>query len=114
MLRGSASRVEPVFYSDQIQLLSTHFREHVIEGLAKNRELILRDSTTEFLNQRAMRRETKTKYARCFSERVYQMNQRQHTEATATDFRSGRARRREAESSVFPKPESKLIQADKC
>ena len=37
LLSGSASRVEPVLYSDQVQLLSTHFRDHVIEGLVKNR-----------------------------------------------------------------------------
>ena len=109
VLNGSASRVESVLYSDQIPLLSTHFRDHVIEGLVKNRELISRDSTTEFLNQRAMRREKKTKYARTFSEKAHQMNQRQHTEATAIDFRSGRTRRREANSTVFPKPEAKLI-----
>ena len=109
VLKGSAHKVESVLYSDQIPLLSTHFRDHVIEGLVKNRELISRDSETEFLNQRAMRREKKTKYARTFSEKAHQMNQRQHTEATAIDFRSGRTRRREANSTVFQKPEAKLI-----
>ena len=33
VLNGSASKVESVLYSDQIPLLSTHFRDHVIESL---------------------------------------------------------------------------------
>ena len=60
-----------------------------------------------------MRRETKTKYARSFPEKVHQMNQWQHTEATTIDFRSGRTRRREAKSSVFPKTEGKPVQVEK-
>ena len=60
---GSASRLEASLYSEQIILMSTHFREHLIETLIKNKELIARDSTTEFLNQRQMKRETATKYS---------------------------------------------------
>ena len=72
---SSASRLEAPLYSDQIMLMSTHFREHLIETLIKNKELIARDLTTEFLNQRQMRREKATKFAPNFETRTYQMNQ---------------------------------------
>ena len=74
VLDGSASRVESILYSDQVQLLSTHFRDHVVESLIKTRELISRDSTAEFFNQRAMGRERQTKYARSFPEKAHRMN----------------------------------------
>ena len=43
---GSARRLEAPLYSDHIMLMSTHFREHLIETLIKNKELIARNSTT--------------------------------------------------------------------
>ena len=98
---GSASRLESVLYSDQIVLMSSHYRNHLVETLIANRELIARDSTTEFLNQRALRRERATKYARSFNDKAYQMNQRQHTESTAVDFRNQRLRQREQTSTSF-------------
>ena len=51
---GSASRLESILYPDQIMLMSSHYRAHLVETLIANRELIARDSTTEFLNQRAL------------------------------------------------------------
>ena len=60
-----------------------------------------------------MRRETKKQNAISFPEKVHKMNQWQHTEATTIDFRSGRTRRREAKSSVFPKTEGKPVQVEK-
>ena len=102
---ASASRLEAPLYSDQIMLMSTHFREHLIETLIKNKELIARDSTTEFLNQRQMRREAATKYSPNFNTKSLQMNQRQHTEATAPEFSSQRKRSRNQTSSLFPDPE---------
>ena len=102
---ASASRLEAPLYSDQIMLMSTHFREHLIETLIKNKELIARDSTTEFLNQRQMKREAATKYSPNFNTKSLQMNQRQHTEATAPEFSSRRKRSRNQTSSLFPDPE---------
>ena len=51
---GSASRLEFILYPDQIMLMSSYYRAHLVETLIANRELIARDSTTEFLNQRAL------------------------------------------------------------
>ena len=102
---GSTSRLESVLYSDQIVLMSSHYRTHLVETLIANRELIARDSTTEFLNQRALRRERATKYARSFKDKAHQMNQRQHTESTAVDFRNQRPRQREETSTILHPPE---------
>ena len=68
---GSASRLEPTLYPDQIMLMSSHYRDHVVERLIAKRELIVRDSTSEFLNQRAMKRERATKFARSFTEKAF-------------------------------------------
>ena len=73
---GSASRLELMLYPDQIMLMSFHYWDHVLEGLKARRELINRDSTTEFFNQSAMRREQAIKFARSFTEKAFQMNQR--------------------------------------
>ena len=86
--------LESILYPDQIMLMSSHYRFHLVESLIKNRELIARDSTTEFLNQRALRRERATKYAPSFNDKAYQMNQRQHTESTAINFRNQRSRQK--------------------
>ena len=102
---GSASRLEASLYSDQIMLMSTHFREHLIETLIKNKELIAKDSKTEFLNQTQIKGETAATYSQNFDTKSYQMNQRQHTEATALEFGSRRKRSRNQTSSVFPDPE---------
>ena len=102
---GSASRLESILYPDQIMLMSSHYRANIVETLIANRELIARDSTTEFLNRRAFRRERATKYARSFPERANQINKIQHTEATAMDFRNPRSRQRIEISRVLPAPE---------
>ena len=102
---GSASRLESILYPDQIMLMSSHYRAHLVETLIANRELIARDSTTEFLNQRALRRERATKYARSFPEKANQINQRQHTEATAMDFRNLRSLQKTENSRVLPASE---------
>ena len=60
-----------MLYPDQIMLMSSHYRDHVVEGLKARRELIVRDSTTEFLNQCAMGREQATKFARSFTEKGF-------------------------------------------
>ena len=78
VLNGAASRLEPQVYSDQIMLMSTHFREHIIESLKRKKELIARDSLTEYMNQRALKIENKTKYARSFNGKATQMRQRRH------------------------------------
>lgn len=49
-----------------------------------------------------MRREQAIKFARSFTEKAFQMNQRQHTEATTVDFRNVRSRKRAQISRVFP------------
>ena len=36
VFNGAASRLEPQVYSNQIMLMSTHFREHIKESLKKN------------------------------------------------------------------------------
>ena len=102
---GLASRLESILYPDQIMLMSLHYRAHLAEILIANRELIARDSTTEFLNQRALRRERATKYARSFPEKANQINQRLQTEATALDFRNLRSCQRAETSGVLPAPE---------
>ena len=86
ILNGSASRLEIQLYADQVELKSTHLRDHLINSLKVKKELIGRDSTMEFLNQRAIQREQKTKYAINFEDRAHQMNQRQHLSNTAMDF----------------------------
>ena len=87
ILNGSATRLETQLYADQVELKSTHFRDHLIESLKSKKELIGRDSTMEFLNQKAIQREEQTKFAVNFESRVHQMNQRQHTSNTAMDFK---------------------------
>ena len=72
---GSARRLEPILYPDDIMLMSSHYRDHVVERLIAKRVLIVRDSTTEFLNQRAIKRERATKFARSFTEKAFHMNQ---------------------------------------
>ena len=104
---GSASRLEPILYPDQIMLMSSHYRDHLVEKLIAKRELIVRDSTTEFLNLRAIRREQATKFARSFNEKAFQMNQNQHTEATAVDYGNFQSRKRAQTSRVLP-PNEKL------
>ena len=81
-------------------LMSTHYRDHVIESLKLNIVLISRDSLTEFMNQRALKLETSTKYARSFSEGVNQMSQRRHTQATAPEFNTRERTCRRAETSI--------------
>ena len=44
VFNGAAGRLEAQVYSDQIMLMSTHFRDHVIESLKLNKELVSRDS----------------------------------------------------------------------
>ena len=106
VFNGAASRLEPQVYSDQIMLMSTHFREHIIESLKRKKELIARDSLTEYMNQRALKIENKTKYARSFNEKATQMSQRRHTEATAVNFKvRKRTRFRKETSTVFPDSE---------
>ena len=56
--------------------MSTHYRDHLIESLNIKKELIARDSLSEYMNQRAMKLENLTKYAISFPEKVAQMNQR--------------------------------------
>ena len=108
IFNGAASRLESQVYSDQIMLMSTHFREHLIESLKRKKELIARDSLTEYLNQRALKIENKTKFARSFNERAVQMSQHRHTEATAPDFTARKRTRYRAETStVFPDSEEK-------
>ena len=111
---GSASRLESMLYPDQIMLMSSHYRAHLVETLIANRELIARDSTTDFLNQRALRKERATKYARSFPEKANQINQRQHTEATAMDFRNLRSRQRTKNSRVLPAPEKVVGEKHNC
>ena len=77
-----------------------------MEKLIAKRELIVRDSTTEFLNLRAIRREQATKFARSFNEKAFQMNQNQHTEATAVDYGNFRSRQRAQTSRVLPPNEN--------
>ena len=101
---GSASRLESILYPDQIMLMSSHYRAHLVETLIASRELIARDSTTKFLNQRALRRERATKYARSFPEKENQINQKEHTEATGLDFRNLRSRQRAETSRILPAP----------
>ena len=84
-------------------LMSSHFRDHIIESLRRKKELIARDSLTEFMNQRALKLENSTQYASSFREKAAQMNQRRHTEATAPDYNARkRTRQRIERSSVFP------------
>ena len=107
IFNGAASRLEPYLYSDQIMLMSSHFRDHVVESLKRKKELIARDSLTEYMNQRALKLENSTKYARSFPEKVAQMNRR-HTNATAIDYNARRRTQDRAEtSSVFPDIEQK-------
>ena len=106
ILNGSATRLEIQLYADQIELKSTHFRDHLIESLKSKKELIGRDFTMEFLNQKAIQREEQTKFAINFESRVHQMNQRQHTSNTAMDFKP--LRRSKAtfhKSRMFPQKE---------
>ena len=65
---GAASRLESKVYSDQIMLMSSHFRNHLIESLKRKKELIARDSLTEFMNQSAFKLEKAIKFARSFPE----------------------------------------------
>ena len=102
---GFASRLESVLYSDEIVLMSSRYRTHLVETLIANREIVTRDSATEFLNDKALRRERATKYARSFHDKAHQMNQRQHTESTAVDFRNQRSRQREQTSTILHSPE---------
>ena len=108
IFNGAASRLEPYLYSDQIMLMSSHFRDHVVESLKRKKELIARDSLTEYMNQRALKLEKTTKYARSFPEKVAQMNQQRHTHATAIDYTARRRTKHRAETStVFPDIEQK-------
>ena len=66
--------------------MSTHYRDYIIESLKRKKELVKRDSLTEYMNQRALKIEDSTKYARSFPEKAGQMNQRRQTEATAVNF----------------------------
>ena len=84
VLNGSASRLEPQVYSAQVMLMSSHFRDHLIENLKRNKELTARE--TEYMNQKALKLQNSTKYARSFKEKAAQMNQRRQTEATTVDF----------------------------
>ena len=79
VVNGAASPLEPQVYSDQIMLMSTHYREHLVESLIRKKELIAKDSLTEYMNQRALKIETKTKYARSFHEKAVQMSQHRRT-----------------------------------
>ena len=89
-------------------LMSTHFRDHVLESLKLQKELISRDSLTEFMNQRALKLENSTKYARSFPEKAAQMNKRRHTQATALDFNARQRTSHRAHSSiVFPNVDEK-------
>ena len=106
VLNGAASRLEPQVYSDQVMLMSSHFRDHLIENLKRKKEPIARDSLTEYMNQKALKLENSTKYARSFKEKAAQMNQRRQTEATAVDFTVRKRTRHRADSSiVFPEDE---------
>ena len=108
VFNGAASRLEPQVYSDQIMLMSTHFREHLVESLIRKKELIERDSLTEYMNQRALKMEIKTKYARSFHEKAVQMSKHRHNEATAPNFTARKRKRCRAEASmVFPDSEEK-------
>ena len=108
VINGAASRLEPQVCSDQIMLMSTHYREHLVESLIRRKELIARDSLTEYMNQRALKIETKTKYARSFHEKAVQMSQHRHNEATAPNFTARKRTRCRAETStVFPDSEEK-------
>ena len=108
LFNGAASQLEPQAYSDHIMLLATHLREHIIESLKRKKELIASASLTEYMNQRALKIENKTKYARSFNEKAIQMSQRRHTEATAVNFKvRKRTRVREETSTVFPGTEEK-------
>ena len=105
---GAASRLESKVYSDQVMLMSSHFREHLIESLKRKKELIARDSLTEFMNQKALKLEKSTRYARSFIEKAAQMNQRRQNEAIAIDFSARKRTRYRAEtSSVFPEYQKK-------
>ena len=87
--------------------MSSHFGQHLVETL-KRKELIARHSLTEFMNQKALKLENLTKYARSLTEKTAQMNQRRQTEATAVNF-SARKRTlcRKKTSSIFPENEKK-------
>ena len=105
VFNGAAGRLEAQVYSDQI-IMSTQYRDHVIESSKLNKELVARDSLTEFMNQRALKLETSTKYARSFPEKADQMNQRRHTQATAPNFNTRKRTCTRAETStVNPKNE---------
>ena len=81
--------------------MSSHFRQHLVESL-KRKELIARDSLTEFMNQKALKLENATKYARSFPEKAVQMNQLRQTDATAAKFSARKRTLCRAEtSSVF-------------
>ena len=86
IFNGAASRLIPCVYSDQIMLMPSLFRDHIIESLRRKKELIARDSLTEYMNQRALKLENSTKYAGSFRLKEAQMNQRRHIEATAADY----------------------------
>ena len=61
------------------------------------------------MNQRALKIENKTKYARSFNEKAVQMSQHRHTEATAPNFTARKRTRHRAETStVFPHSEEKF------
>ena len=105
-LNGAANRLEPQVYSDQIMLMSTHYRDHLMESLKTRKELVSRDSLTEYMNQRALKLETSTKYARSFGEKSVQMSRLRHTEATAPNYNTRRRTCQRAETStVFPELE---------
>ena len=51
------------YFSTEIKLLSAHIKTHCLGDLEKYGESSARDSQTEFLNQRALKREEALKYS---------------------------------------------------
>ena len=77
-LIGSTGRLSGSYFSTEIKLLSDHFKTHWLEDLEKYGESLARDSQTEILNQRALKREEALKYSKTFEQKKRGILQNEH------------------------------------
>ena len=77
-LIGSTGRLSGSYFSTEIKLLSDHIESHWLQDLEKYGESLARDSQTEFLNQRALKREEALKYSKTFEQKTRGILQNEH------------------------------------
>ena len=92
-LIGSTGRISGSYFSTEIKLSSDHIKTHWLEDLQRYCESLARDSKTEFLNQRALKREEALKYLKTFEQKTRGILQSEHRSKVANRSRKLRKAR---------------------